>query len=370
MNQAKFNKIMKIKYKNNVVTQSDIDELYEKNTNSIFFNKSIEELIKINFEDLVIHRAKGYLEYIVYKLMLKKELMPILEDKFLFIIKEAAASELNFILGLKYDFDISKIINDNFEYLLNNFAIKKLIVLNANIILTEENKILLDKKYNDNQEEFASSMLLTRFSEFNNVKDKENLESILMMIIKEIKDKEKVRFIDIKKLNGGNYSNVIEIGDKILKIGSERMRFNIPNNEHILVPIIRKDLSIISDIPMVIEVSERVDTKVNLTDDELYQIYKDLRINGIIWTDVKNDNLGRLLKDNIVHYDNVLLDNEAKGIEGTNTKTLKKGEYVIIDTDFIYDEDDENIKWGNMKSMMFETRYVNELNNKENVHKM
>ena len=176
--------------------------------------------------------------------------------------------------------------------------------------------------------------------------------------------------IDIKKLNGGNYSNVIEIGDKILKIGSERMRFNIPNNEHILVPIIRKDLSIISDIPMVIEVSEKVDTKVNLTDDELYQIYKDLRINGIIWTDVKNDNLGRLLKDNIVHYDNVLLDNEAKGIEGTSTKTLKKGEYVIIDTDFIYDEDDENIKWGNMKSMMFETRYINELNNKENVHKM
>ena len=369
MNQAKYNKIMKIKYKNNVVTQSDIDELYEKNTNSIFFNKSIEELIKINFEDLVIHRAKGYLEYIVYKLMSKKELMPILEDKFLFIIKEAVASELNFILGLKYDFDISKIINDNFEYLLNNFTIKKLIVLNANIILTEENKILLDKKYNDNQEEFASSMLLTRFSEFNNVKDKENLESILMMIIKEIKDKEKVRFIDIKKLNGGNYSNVIEIGDKILKIGS-RMRFNIPNNEHILVPIIRKDLSSISSIPLVIEVSEKVDTKVNLTDEQLYQFYKKLRMDGIIWTDVKNDNIGRLLKDNIVHYDNVSLDNNGKGIEGSIKKVLKAGEYVIIDNDGIYAEDDKNIKWGNMKSIMFDTRYINELNEEKNIHKL
>lgn len=369
MNQAKYNKIMKIKYKNNVVTQSDIDELYDKNNNSIFFNKSIEELIKTNFDDLVIHRAKGYLEYIVYKLMSKKELRSILKDKFLFIIKEADALELHFILGLKYDFDISKIINDNLKELLNYFSIDKLIELNSSIDITEENKKLIDKKYNDNKKEFAGAILLTRFFSSLSDIDKENLESVLAMIIDEIKDNENVRFVDIKLLNGGNYSNVIEIGDKILKIGSERMKFNIPNSKYILKPIIRKNLSLISSEQIVIEVSEKVDTNVNLTDEQLYQFYKKLRMDGIIWTDINSRNLGILLKDNIVHYDNVSLDNNAKGIIGNDDMILKKGNYVIIDTDFIYDEEDDNINWSNMKSMMFETRYINELNEERNNRK-
>lgn len=335
---------------------------------SFFSNKNIYVITEDNFKDVIKNRQKGYLDYIVQKVIRKRNLKHLIEDNFIFILNESNYEELLFLLAINYNFDYVKMINDNFLSILDNFSIEKLVELNLSIELSQENKKLLNQKLSENKKEFLAALF--NLDPIINEDDKENLLFVLEKLVDELTTNEKVNLVDIKKVSGGNYSKVAIIGDKVLKVGSERMRFNIPYNEHILVPIIRKDLSIISDIPMVIEVSEKVDTNFHLTDDELYQIYKDLRINGIIWTDVKNDNLGRLLKDNIVHYDNVLLDNEAKGIEGTSTKTLKKGEYVIIDTDFIYDEDDENIKWGNMKSMMFETRYINELNNKENVHKM
>ena len=335
---------------------------------SFFSNKNIYTITEENFKDAIINRPKGYLDYIVQKVIKKRNLKHLIEDNFIFILNESNYEELLFLLTINYNFDYVKMINDNILNILENFSIEKLVELNLSIELSQKNKKLLNQKLSENKKEFLSALF--NLDPTINEDDKENLLFVLEKLVDELITNEKVNLVDIKKVSGGNYSKVAIIGDKVLKVGSERMRFNIPYNEHILVPIIRKDLSIISDIPMVIEVSEKVDTNFHLTDDELYQIYKDLRINGIIWTDVKNDNLGRLLKDNIVHYDNVLLDNEAKGIEGTSTKTLKKGEYVIIDTDFIYDEDDENIKWGNMKSMMFETRYVNELNNKENIHKM
>ena len=335
---------------------------------SFFSNKNIYTITEENFKHAIINRPKGYLDYIVQKVIKKRNLKHLIEDNFIFILNESNYEELLFLLTINYNFDYVKMINDNILNILENFSIEKLVELNLSIELSQKNKKLLNQKLSENKKEFLSALF--NLDPTINEDDKENLLFVLEKLVDELITNEKVNLVDIKKVSGGNYSKVAIIGDKVLKVGSERMRFNIPYNEHILVPIIRKDLSIISDISMLIEVSEKVDTNFHLTDDELYQIYKDLRINGIIWTDVKNDNLGRLLKDNIVHYDNVLLDNEAKGIEGTSTKTLKKGEYVIIDTDFIYDEDDENIKWGNMKSMMFETRYVNELNNKENIHKM
>lgn len=362
MNQAKYNRIMKIKYKKNVVTPSDIDELYEENKNNLFNNNSVDEIIELNFKDIVTHRAKGYLEYIISKIMENKKLEHLIKDNFLFILMESEREELHSILMLNYGFDITKIINDNFRLILDNFQIEKLIDLNFNIILNDENKSLLEKKYTDNENEFVRKLLFTKFSYLISDKEKEILENILGMMIDEIRKKENIRLVDIKKVLGGNYSNVVIIGDKVLKVGTERMKFNIPNNKYILTPIIRKDLTNISSIPFVVEISERVDTNVNLTDEELYQFYRKLRMDGIIWTDIKNDNIGILLKDNIVHYDNVSLDNSAKGIAGADFEPLKKGEYVIIDTDFIYDEDDENVKWGNTMAINFETRYINELN--------
>ena len=51
-----------------------------------------------------------------------------------------------------------------------------------------------------------------------------------------------------------------------------------------------------------LEVTERVDTKTEVTTEELYQLYKKIRALGLVWTDVAKRNVGRLKKDNIVHW--------------------------------------------------------------------
>ena len=55
-----------------------------------------------------------------------------------------------------------------------------------------------------------------------------------------------------------------------------------------------------------LEVTERVDTKTEVTTEELYQLYKKIRDLGLVWTDVAKRNVGRLKKDNIVHWNTPL----------------------------------------------------------------
>ena len=77
-----------------------------------------------------------------------------------------------------------------------------------------------------------------------------------------------------------------------------------------------------------------------------YLIYKELRDDGIIWLDAKKENLGRLEKDNISHFSKPLyVKNETVGYISETLKQdtpLQKGELVIIDTDFLFREEDFN----------------------------
>ena len=65
---------------------------------------------------------------------------------------------------------------------------------------------------------------------------------------------------------------------------------------------------------------------------------------GLVWIDVKQKNLGKLLKDNKIYWnkplspsDTVLMLQEYRGSE-----ELKKGDVVICDADYIYDESGKN----------------------------
>ena len=64
--------------------------------------------------------------------------------------------------------------------------------------------------------------------------------------------------------------------------------------------------------------------------------------------DFKYDNVGRLLKDNQPR------NNEKNGMIGEVNESLKAGEYVILDTDFIYREGDPNIDLTSDISLMKE----------------
>ena len=97
---------------------------------------------------------------------------------------------------------------------------------------------------------------------------------------------------------------------------------------------------------------------------EIYKLYKNIREIGLIWTDVKIDNVGRLIKDNKIYwYENITPSDET--LEFTKTignHQLKKGELIVLDGDYIYNENDHNInsKMSNLQTE-FEKTYQKEL---------
>lgn len=187
-------------------------------------------------------------------------------------------------------------------------------------------------------------------------------------MVEELLESEKVRLVDIDYCDSGSSSYVFQIGDKVLKIGSLRNTYKIPNHPRILQPLTRIEL--LQDdgenTPFAcIEIMERVDS-VNPGDfleEEMYKIYKELRDAGIIWTDPRLANLGRLRKDNINILNGEELDVEPKSvgfINGKNKRVLKKGDIVILDTDYIYMQDDPNIYWPNSQYNIFEKSWQRE----------
>ena len=93
-------------------------------------------------------------------------------------------------------------------------------------------------------------------------------------------------------------------------------------------PVVRKnDVSKDADHPIGIEIYEVVDMDTEITDEEILEVYKELREAGIKWTDIKRENLGRLRKDNYPHEigHNVPVPPEMLGIQesGVERKILK-----------------------------------------------
>lgn len=152
----------------------------------------------------------------------------------------------------------------------------------------------------------------------------------------------------------GAFSTVIKCGNKIVKVGSERGNnsvFEIPYHPRILKPIIRKkDVSTDPKRPLFIEVQDEVDTNSRITDEELLQVYKELRESGIKWCDAKKDNLGRLKRDN--HGYPIGFgppsNNQSLGLTGDDLplhQALKAGELVVLDLDYLYPVDYEHAEF-------------------------
>ena len=142
----------------------------------------------------------------------------------------------------------------------------------------------------------------------------------------------------------GAYSTVIKTGGKVLKIGTERNDnpFEIPYHPRILKPIIRKkDVSKNPEHPLYIEVQDEVDVETEITDEELLEVYIELRKAGIKWCDASKYNLGRPKADNygypIGGY-GPPSNNQSLGLIGKDSleDVKKQGKPVIIDLDYIY----------------------------------
>lgn len=217
------------------------------------------------------------------------------------------------------------------------------------------------KDYIDNNPEKAVNSIFCEINKRVKIEDT-TLKEVVKLIILDVLKNENVKLSDIT-YNGGGLSSVLLIGNKVIKIG-DRATKSFPNNPYIISPLLRKKLEFNGEFCFV-EVTERVDTSKKASKEELYQLFKKLRNLNLVWTDIKEDNVGRLKKENIIHWRQNL--NPTDGVLGLDVKRgetiLKEGDLVILDADFIYDENDPNINYINNKDIYdeFEKRYQKEI---------
>lgn len=260
-------------------------------------------------------------------------------------------------LAIEYKGNNKQIIYDNLTLFIENAQ-----NLYALMNFVKDNHAALSqvKSYIDNNEEKAINSIFCETDRLVKIKEP-TLKEIIKLLILDVMKNENVKFSDIT-YNGGGFSRILLIGDKVIKLG-DRVTKSFPNNPYIISPLLRQEFAINNE-KCFAEVTERVDTSIKPSKEELYQLYKNLRNLGLKWADIKEANVGRLKKRNIIHWQENL--NPTEEVLGLGTKRgkviLEKGELVILDADFIYDENDPNINYTNNKPLYdeFEKRYQTE----------
>ena len=197
-----------------------------------------------------------------------------------------------------------------------------------------------------------------------NSKEFDNILEIIYLIIEDVCYNERIDITSIESAGCGAYSSVLIIGNKVIKIGCSRETKRFPNNPYINTMLLRKEFPITEQDSLFVEVSERVDTNTKVEEEELYQLYKKVRDLGLVWLDIGIKNIGRLLRDNKVHWRFELpITDEVLGLDSFRGKDLlKKGDIVIVDNDLIYDINNHIIpfRFATPYLYLFETRYEKE----------
>ncbi len=252
-----------------------------------------------------------------------------------------------------------KFIEQNVESFAEN--VTDLISLRK-VIRNNPDSLKKINSYIDNHPRKIINSIVDRVFRQSEKKDRKELTEFLELLVKDICENEHVPISKLDYLSSGTFSSVYKIKDKILKISLSRGTERFPNNPYIIKPLLRKGVNLDGD-KVFVEVTERVATG-RIKEEDLYQLYKKLRDLNIIWTDVATRNAGYLLKDNVISWreelspeDDVLELSEKRGDD-----SLKKGELVVLDSDFLFDENDPDIKYMNDNELQkrFEKRYRRE----------
>jgi len=164
---------------------------------------------------------------------------------------------------------------------------------------------------------------------------------LIKLITDDIIRNENALISEIEWIEGGSYSDVLIIKNKVLKIGEERATPTFPNNPYIVKPLLRKSFPA-GRKNIVIEVMEKVEVKEDFTTEDVFELYEKLRKIGLIWGDPREANIGRLIKSNGIYWNgNLEPTDEALGLEPyRGEEELATGNLVIIDADFIFKEED------------------------------
>ena len=263
---------------------------------------------------------------------------------------------------VEYKGNNKQIIYDNLPLFMENT--ENLYSL-MNFVKDNSSALSKVKDYIDNNPEKAINSIFCETSNLVKMKDK-TLKEVVKLIILDVLKNENAKLSDIT-YNGGGFSRVLLIGNKVIKIGNRDTK-SFPNNPYIISPLLRKKLEFNGESCFV-EVTERVDISKKASKEELYQLFKNLCNLNLIWTDIKESNVGRLKKENIIHWrQNLNPTDEVLGLDVKRGETvLREGDLVILDADFIYDENDPDINYTNNKYIYdeFEKRYQREIKEQE-----
>ena len=184
---------------------------------------------------------------------------------------------------------------------------------------------------------------------------------------------------DIKIIGMGAYSVAIQIGKYVYKVGKERGFNECDWHRRTLQSVLRIQTNLknkeekvenkkVPRLFVEIQPFENAKWYENMTEEQieeiLYMVWKDYKSSGINWYDIKKENVVQLLEDNVMNYETEVMDlvkddktgelrvgnmkkevlpfNEmsiqTKGIR-RDEAPLKKGDYVVADTDFITEKD-------------------------------
>ena len=206
--------------------------------------------------------------------------------------------------------------------------------------LYEENRYILENFY---------ETIPTGEDAKNIISDKELYNRTIGILIKE-KQQYKLKAImeELQEENeeekpeyasNGNFSMNYKVYGKRLKLGYEKQTYKIPYHPRIMYPIFRQKYHFEDiDEDLYLEIYEEGENdQSKITDEELAEVYLELREAGLFWSDAHKRNLVRLKKDNKIPDYVIKNDHKMFGLKGDNQehKVLKKGEVVICDVDSI-----------------------------------
>jgi len=176
-------------------------------------------------------------------------------------------------------------------------------------------------------------------------------------LLNKLAEDEGVDFFDLREISRGSYSTAYRLGNKVVKVGRSRAT-KIIDNSRILIP--DQMLRIGGNI---IEINDYVKDVRSASNEKVYEVYKELREQGIIWMDPWFLNLGKLdratlesQREKEKHKSKMPFLVENRKIK---QRELKTGDYVIIDLDHLVDETNkEEIKRvsKNLDEMRIEVR--------------
>ena len=331
------------------------NEIKNFNSKHFFTSNFVEEMVDSDYsffelknilDDLPRESKKMFLDSCLKKKKHLKLLLMIIAKR---IIED----------NKKNDLDIYKsFIEDNYQLLLKltnmPYHIKKILEL------SNKDASLVNGYIDDNREKTLKSFL----ANIHGINDDAGYEFV-KIIVEEVCKNENVALEDVELLGIGSGSCVYGVGNKVIKIYTNRFTYNISDNPYIIKPLIRKSIKD-NDLNFFIEVTEKVDTKTDISNDEIYSLYKNIRNCGLIWTDPKKSNVGRLQRDNDIYWDdNIYYNTKSLGLldNSYNYKGLKKGDVVLTDADLIFREEiDEPISLYTSLYVKCEKKFQKELN--------